>query len=156
KNAKLRAALGVIELAQRVEPFATFDTTVEVPEVVLADATARLDAASDAFIAQRYAFLVVRILFYCRHWPALVAFAEQHAAALAVPSSDLMWRTRYYLAGALARSDQRARANYELARVSANAPALAGLAAQDFKPMEETDWRATLALAKTPRETAEL
>jgi hypothetical protein len=155
-NPKLRAAAAVIELAQRVEEFATLDSNAELPRKLVDEAQRRSAAAPDAFLRQRYAFLVVRALFYCREWPELIAFADSHADSLAAPSLDLASRARYYVAGALARTDHRARANYELARVHASSQALAGTAAQDFKPMEEADWQDTLRLAKTPRETAEL
>jgi hypothetical protein len=155
-NPKLRAAAAVIELAQKVEPLASFEIAQQLPDALLDDAKRRFAAAPDAFLQQRYAFLVVRILFYRRQWTDLITFCETRSDSLAAPSQDLAWRARYYLAGAFARSDRRARANYELARVHASSRALAGLAAKDFKPMEEADWRETLRLAKTPRETAEL
>ena len=98
----------------------------------------------------------LRILFYQRQWDQLVQAADQGAATLAAPSEDLDWRARYYLAGALLRSGARGRANLELARVHAGYAPLAGLAANDFRPVEEADWRESLRLARSPREKAEL
>ena len=162
---RLAAAVAVVSLARKVEPHATFEAydargnpkPAKPPAAsLLADAQAGLKAAQDPFLAQRYAFQAVRILFYRRDWTGAVTFFDKNAAALAGPSADLPWRARYYLAGALARDKKLARANLELARVHANYPPLSGAAAQDFKPMEEADWRATLRLARDVREKTQL
>jgi len=113
-------------------------------------------AAADPFLAQRYAFQAVRILFYQRDGAALVAFVDQHAAVLAGPSPAVSWRTRYYLAGALKRLGQLPRASFELAHIHANYPPLAGAAAGDFHPQGDADWRDAFKLAKTTREQTEL
>ncbi len=163
---RLAASVAFVSLARRVEPHATFDAhdargnprpAQPPPQALLADALAgRKASAKDPFLAQRYAFLAMRILFYRRDWPAAIAFFDQHARVLAGPSADLQWRARYYAAGALARDKKRARANLELARVHAGYPPLAGAAAQDFQPMEEADWRETLRRARDAREKAQL
>jgi hypothetical protein len=163
---KLAAALAVVKLARDVEPSTAFyeawgaDTPSGRPVpagALLATAKDGMTAATaDPFLAQRYAFQAVRILFYQRDAPALVAFVDQHAAVLAGPSPALYWRTRYYLAGALTRAAQLPRAGFELAHIHANYPPLAGAAASDFHPQGDTDWRAALTLAKTPREQTEL
>jgi hypothetical protein len=151
---KMKAALAVLELARRVEITATF--SAPPPADLLVAAKAGLATADDPFIAQRYAFLALRIQFYTRDWANAVAFHDTHAATLAGPSTDLAWRARHYLAGALTRSDRRARANLELARISAGYKPLAGGAALDFHPMEDKDWHATLALARDVREQTAL
>jgi len=163
---RLAAAIAVVSLARRVEPHASFEaydasgnprTATPPPDALLAEALAGLKAsAKDPFLAQRYAFLALRVLFYKRDWAGAIAFFERGARALAGPSADLPWRARYYLAGAFAHAKKRARANLELARVHASYPPLAGAAAQDFQPMEDADWRETLKLARDAREKAQL
>ncbi|HWU90241.1 MAG TPA: hypothetical protein VN253_23415, partial [Kofleriaceae bacterium] len=162
---RLAAAVAVVALARKVESFAMFEAydargnarpTKPPPASLLTDAQAGLKAAADPFLAQRYAFQAVRILFYRRDWAGAIAFFDKNAAALAGPSTDLAWRARYYLAGALAHDKKLARANLELARIHASFPPLAGAAAQDFRPMEEADWRATLRLARDVREKTQL
>jgi len=164
-RAKLAAAVAVVKLARDVEPSATYyeawngDSSARpVPSAKLLEAAkaGMTAAAVDPFLAQRYAFQAVRVLFYQPSPEVLVTFADDHAAVLAGPSPALRWRTRYYLAGALARAGQRARASFELARIHANYLPLAGAAAGDFHPQGDADWRDALKLAKTPREQAEL
>jgi|GEM_PF-1915797 len=121
-----------------------------------ATAVAAATKVHDGFLAQRYAFLQLRITFYGRDWKAAVTLFDTSSAVLARPSADLAARARYYAAGALRRSGELARANLELARVHVESPALSGMAAQDFQPMEDADWRKTLALAKNLREQTQL
>jgi len=159
-KARLRAAFQTLELARSIEPYAGFAEPdpsgvgrQALPAELLATARSRHKAAPDPFLAQRYAFLATRILFYQRDWAQVIAFVDK-TPALAGPSQDLWWRARWYLAGALQRSGKRARGNLELARIHAGYPPLSGVAAEEFKPMEEVDWRASLALAKDAREKA--
>lgn len=155
---KVHAALQFVALARAIEPVATLETpATQLPPVQLAaDAKLGMKSAKDAFLAQRYAYQLMRVSFYRRDWPAVIAFWDKNAAAVSGPSNDIAARARYYLAGALRRNGNVARSNLELAHVHATSHALAGAAADDFKPLEEKDWRDTLRLAKTPREKAEL
>jgi tetratricopeptide (TPR) repeat protein len=160
---RLRAAIGLVQLARQVERIAGAGSTPangsESPAKsidLLAQAKTGLRLTREPFLAQRYAFQIVKILFYQRRWGELIEYVDRRPAALATPSLDLWWRTRFYLAGALLRTDHRARANLELARIHAGYPALAGAAANDFRPMEETDWRESLRLATATKEKIEL
>lgn len=160
-RAKIQRALAYVSLARRAEQLAAADDAAAAlsPADVgrlLADARAGLKSAKEPFLAQRYAFQVVRVLFYQHDWATLIAFFDKSSAQLERPSSDLAYRARYYVAGALRRSGNLARANLELARIHAGAPALAAAAAQDFRPMEEADWREALRLAKNVHEQAQL
>lgn len=160
-RAKIQRALAYVAVARKAEQLAAGDDAAAAlsPAVVsrlLADARAGLKAAKEPFLAQRYAFQVVRVLFYQHDWTTLIAFFDKSSAQLERPSSELAWRARYYVAGALRRSGNLARANLELARIHAGAPALATAAAQDFQPMEEADWHEALRLAKNPHEQAQL
>ena len=97
-----------------------------------------MKAATEPFLAQRYAFLATRVLFYQRDWPGVIAFVDK-TPALAGPSEDLRWRARWYLAGALQHAGKRARANLELARIHAGYAPLAGVAVEEFQPLEDGD-----------------
>ena len=152
KGDRVKDALAFVELAHRVEPFTSTNVDTRPPGSLLADAQAAMKAAREPFLAQRYAFQVLRILFYQRDWAAAVAFFDKNQSVLSAPSADLAWRARYYLAGAAKRGGNRARGNLELARISSGYAPLANVAAEDFKPMEDSDWKESLALAKTARE----
>jgi hypothetical protein len=160
---KVIRALFLVGFARRVEPFAVArdgdDGAARKPKTGDPAALQRAGekafaAAKDPFLRQRYAFLLLRLRFHRQDWPGAMSFFEANAAALEAPSTSLRWRARYYLAGAHWRSKRYAEANLELARVATAAPGLAGSAVRDFHPLEESDWQATLALAKTPREKA--
>ncbi|HEU0032377.1 MAG TPA: hypothetical protein VFQ53_17215 [Kofleriaceae bacterium] len=163
---RLRAAVAVVELARKLEAFTSLEAYDEAqgktvaspptPKDLIAQAKAAMKATKDKFIAQRYAFLAVRGLFYAGDHAGLVGFVDGNRATLDGPSKDLAWRTRYYLAGSLIRTNARPRADVELARIHASYPPLAGLAAADFKPKGDGEWHAALKLAATPRERAEM
>jgi hypothetical protein len=162
-KSKLAEAIAVVQLARAIEPAAEhFEPWDQVerpvpPKDALATATAGISASGkDAFLAQRYAFQAVRVYFYQQDYAGLIKFHGENAAVLAAPSNGLASRARYYLAGALARHDQRPRAALELARIHASYPPLAGAAAQDFHPKDDSEWRDALKLAKTTREKTEL
>jgi hypothetical protein len=159
RGAKLKAALAYVALARRVEPSATLlrsddrGASFTPPSAKLLDAArAGFKSAPDAFLAQRYAYQVVRILFYQREWRAAIAFFDQNAALLAKPSPYIAWQARWYVAGALKRAGSRARASLELARIHAGSSELARSAMNDFQPMEQGDWLQSLKLATTVRD----
>ncbi len=159
-------AIDFVRLARQVEGHASFETydadgnpkIVQPPPVALVNASrdGMKSVAKDPFLVQRYAFQALRLTFYQREWNAAIAFYDRNAAVLAGPSTDLSFRARHYLAGALARRNLRGRANLELARIGTNYRPLSGLAAQEFQPMEEADFRESMRLAKTVREKTEL
>lgn len=163
-RAKLVAALPVVALARRIErlagaggePELSARERAERSKGLLAEAAAGAKVARDPFLRQRYTFLQIKSAFYTGQWDEVIELFDGAGAALAGPAPDLAWRARYYAAGALARVGQRARANLELARIHAGFPALAGPAANDFRPVEERDWRESLRLAKSARERVEL
>ena len=180
-HAKLVAAIELVQLAREVEPEATLDQydsngspkrTLLPPLALLTRAKAGLASAPDPFIAQRYAFQAMKLLFYRMDWKGAIAFFDK-TPALAAPSDarsgspdraappnggaqsiDLPWRARYYLAGALKEDRQLARANLELALVHGSYSPLAALSAKDFHPKEDGDWHDSLKLARTPHDKA--
>jgi hypothetical protein len=103
-------------------------------------------------LRQRYAFQLMRLHFYRRNWDDVLVFYQANRDALEAPSANLRWRARYYLAGAFRRNKDLAHANLWLARIFAGAPALASGAANDFQPMQQSDWQQTLALVESPQE----
>jgi hypothetical protein len=153
---KLLPALFFVGFARRVEPFSAASDRWSAPprpdpavdaEALQQNGQRAMARAKPPFLRQRYAFQLLRLLFYRQQWPEAVAFYERQRRDLDAPSPALMWRARYYVAGALAHAGERAKANLLLARIHAGSRSLASVAAQDFQPMEESDWTATLAAA---------
>ncbi|MCK6546357.1 hypothetical protein L6R52_10955 [Myxococcota bacterium] len=169
---KVLAALYFTGFARRVEPFAagappSWDEAATKrhgdavkasgdPKKLQENGEKALARAPDDFLRQRYAFQLLRLRFYRDDWAGVITWHDGQQKLLAGPSESLRWRARYYLAGALKRSGNLARANLEFAKIHAAFPALAGAAAQDFQPMEQVDWKACLALATDVREKTEL
>jgi len=170
---KLVPGLYLVGFARRVEPFAEgiasdwdgprarseHEARVKAagdPATLQANGEKALSRAKDPFLRQRYAFLLLRLRFHRQDWDGVVRFSDANAATLGGPSASLRWRSRYYVAGAHWRTKRYARANLELARIHAAYPPLDSATIRDFHPMEDADWRATLALAGTAREKAEL
>ncbi len=158
--AKVIAAITLVQLARDMEPQSTWEAYDEngapkkdaLPSpALLARAKAGLASAPDPFLAQRFAFQAMKILFYRKDWKGAVTFFDKTTAltSLSQGSTDLPWRARYYLAGALKADHQLARANLELALVHSYYPPLAGLAAKDFHPKEDVDWHESLSITKT-------
>jgi hypothetical protein len=158
------AALYFVGFARRVEPYAApppgwgeaRPTPVGDPDALQANGEKALQRTQLPFLRQRYAFQLLRLRFYRNDWKGVAAFYEKQRVVLEAPSQNLKWRARHYLAGALAHDGQRAKANLLLARIHAGSPALAPAAALDFRPMEQADWTATLALATSTAERVEL
>jgi hypothetical protein len=158
------AVLYFVGFARRVEPYAApppgwgepRPTPVGDPDALQANGEKAFQRTRIPFLRQRYAFQLLRLRFYRNDWTGVAAFHDQQRAALERPSTSLKWRARHYLAGALAHDGQRAKANLLLARIHAGSPALAPAAALDFRPMEQADWNATLALATSTAERVEL
>jgi hypothetical protein len=161
------AALYFVGFARRVEPFAAAPPSdwetpkpqrapeIE-PQTLIANGDKALARAKMPFLRQRYAFQLARLRFYTQDWPDVVSFCQKNRTALDSPAPSLKWRAQYYVAGALLQMNERARANLTLARIHAGWPALASVTAQDFKPMQQDDWKDTLARASSVKEKVEL
>ena len=155
---RVARALAYVKLARAVENVASLAAAPSAPppqplQKSLRRAAAVALAEKDPFMLQRYSFLRLRVTFYERRW----ADVKQMVAAmpeLKVPSDDLAWRARHYLAGALRRTGDVADANLELARIYAGSDVLRGRAASDFQPQEDADWEAALQRAGNARTQA--
>jgi hypothetical protein len=148
KGDRVRDALAYVDLAQKIEPFAVLSSDASPPGALLLEAQSAARAARERFLQQRFTYQVLRVMFYQRDWANAVAFYDRNQAVLGSPSADIAWRARYYAAGASRRAGNRARANLELARIHAGYPALAAVTAEDFKPLEDVDWKQSLKLAR--------
>ena len=147
------AALYFVGFARRAEQArATNPKSSSASAALLTAGMQALARAPDDFLKQRYAFQLVRLLFYRGDYARLEGFIKDNDKALSGPSQSLRWRAQYYLAGALRRSEKRPQSNLLLARIHAGFPPLAAQTAEDFQPMEASDWATTLALATNGEE----
>ncbi len=159
---RLYGAVEFVELLKRMEPSVKFELYEDRPRPAnplvkeLAAAQRGQKTAKEPFLQQRYAFAVLRSLFYRKEWAAAVTYYDRTVATLSAPSEDLKWRSRFYVAGALRRDNRAARGNLELARIHAGYFALSGAAILDFRPAEDADWKDALKLAKDPKDRAAL
>jgi hypothetical protein len=168
----LIAALFYVGFAKRVEPYATeradyweweqkketIDKGARASAVAtLAEAGRRaFDAAKDSFLRQRYAFQLLRLYFYHEEYDRSVQFFEARRASEFADGSSIAWRALGYSAGAHYKAGRYAQANYIYSIIFDRYPPLRLSAAWSFRPQEESDWRATLALATSSREKAVL
>src|SRR5262249_22787583 len=155
---KLIAALFYAGFAKRVEPLATAawhqqgegsPQPAEVESLATGGKAALERAKKWPFLRRRYAMQLVRLHFYARDYAGAVGAYEQHRADLAQGTAE-GWRALSAAAGALNRLGKTAEANHGFAAVFAGYPVLAPSALLSFRPQEETDWRRTLELAKSP------
>ena len=161
---RIIAALYFVGFARRVEPYAAAPPGWGEPRPAPKGDPAALQANGESafgraklpFLRQRYAFQLMRLRFYRDDWKGVVSFHDKQRKALEGPSDNLKWRARYYLAGALNHDGALAKANLLLAQIHSGSASLAPSAALDFQPMEETDWKETLALARSAKEKIEL
>ncbi|HEY4180114.1 MAG TPA: hypothetical protein VGM90_24900 [Kofleriaceae bacterium] len=163
EKSKVSAALGVAQLARKLEAFSVVPDygyggapPPPSPTPSLITEAKKGAKSGDAFLKQRYAFLGLRATFYTRDWKSVLAYSTTYAKELAGPSKNLAWRTKYYVAGANMRTGKRALANVQLADIHAESAALAAVAAQDFAPLEDKDWKTALGIAKTKSEQVRL
>jgi len=113
-----------------------------------------LGNVEDPFLKGRYHFQVLRLQFYAGDYPACSAYWDLNQAAFTTES--LKFRAMNFAAGALYRQKLYARANYLFSLIFDRYPPLRRMAYLSFRPVEEADWRQSLALAQSTREKAVL
>ena len=172
-GAKMVKALYYLGYAKRVEPLA-IKARVEAgwgrwpaegaakADVPVADITKLLaagdkqaNALSDEFLTQRYRLQSLRLLFYARDFVQAREYFDKYKESVK-GEGYAHYRFLAFGAGALARTKQVAAANALYSQIFASYVPLKKSAYLSFRPQEESDWTQTLALARTPREKAQL
>jgi hypothetical protein len=105
---------------------------------------------SDVFLKNRYWFQTMKAYFYSSNKQGTISFFEKTNAS--VPQNTLYYRGLSYVAGVYYKKKDYATSNYLYSVVFDKCPALRTVTAYNFHPQEEKDFRASLALAKTPDE----
>jgi len=157
-------ALLYLRLAKHVEPLALKNQQpewsyppkppkppidVDVPQLIR-DAEDRIPKV-DRFIAARYRFQVLRLLFYSDRFAEAAAYYEKYSGTFAVENS-VKYRFMEMGAGAYYKQKQYAKADYVYSLVYDKFPVMKTSSYFSFHPVEEQDWQETLALAKTAHE----
>jgi hypothetical protein len=164
-RARLIAALYYLGFAKRVDPFAKVEpadpwrpppkkpgpNTDPGIQKLIDGAAQAMATTRDPFLRQRYAFQILRLLFFAHRDADALEFYLAHVGEFSEPSA-ISYRARGYAAGSLARLGRFAEANYLYSRLYADFPALAAPALWSFHPQEEADWARTLQLCKSPAE----
>jgi hypothetical protein len=156
-------SLEYLQLAKGVEPLATANLQAEwsyppKPKPVITVDTEKLIAeanfripSSDAFLAGRYRFQILRMLFYKGQYTEAQKYYEQFGSTYRNESS-VRYRFMELAGGAYAREKKFGQANYLFSLVFDRFPQMKASSYLSFHPMEDADWKETLKLAKNNRE----
>lgn len=168
---KLRAALDYFALAKSCEKFAVREIHYDwdnIPDTLHIEAglPEKLEHAfsntKDQFLKERLWFQLIRYHYFCAKYtspadsaqvdPAEPILSLFHRYSTIFPK-DLTWyRASAYVAGFYYRHHNYAQANYLYSRAYDYTTAMKIPSVWSFHPQDETDWAATLALAKNKDE----
>jgi len=153
--------------AKRCEPYVTMPTggwsenmkneMVNDPHMaaLVADAPQLLKSLKTPFIRQRLHFQVVRLLFISGKYADCSKYMYANSKEIdSAGTAVIKCRTWSYGALALYRQQEYAKANYLYARIFDERQDMQKTALFFFHPMNDSDWKQCLALAKTPHERA--
>jgi len=163
RRSSLNSALHYLLLAKQVEPLALKNNwnrwsyppqpqpIVNVDTKSLIEEAQRAIPKSDSFIAARYRFQILRLLFYSEQYALAAEYYEKTSRNFSTESS-VKYRTMELAGGAYYKLKNFGKADYLYSVVFDRYPPLKGSSYKSFHPMEDADWKETLALAKSPRE----
>jgi hypothetical protein len=107
--------------------------------------------SSDAFVAERLKMQVLRLMFYTNQFGEAQAYYDANQGSFNADDSA-KWRFLETAAGAFYKDKKYGKANYLYSLVFGRFPSLKKSAYFSFHPMEQSDWKETLSLAKTSYE----
>ncbi len=123
-------------------------------EQLIKDIENHFNSSSDKFLKNRYWFQTMKAYFYSSNNLKTLAFFEKTKQS--VPKNTLYYRALSYVAGIEYKQKNYAKSNYLYSQVFDKCPAMRVVAAYCFHPQEQSDWNASLAMAKTNQEKAAL
>lgn len=121
---------------------------------VIAQIQQQLATEKDAFLRQRYAYLLVRAQHYTGHYQQVLDTYQQYQTDIQQPSTEVALWTGLLRAGALQRLDKPAEAAYQFATIFPQTRTKALTAQLNFKIRTDKEWNALMALCKTNDEKA--
>lgn len=163
KKDRVIKSLDYLSIAKRVEPIAMRHAnegwqenpsgepvdSASVRELI--DTAERRIPQSDRFLAQRYRFQVMRLMYYSGQYAAAQKYFEQYKDSFTEQNSP-KYRSMDLAAGAYYKDKKYGQANYLFSIAFDKFLPLKRSAYFSFHPMEEPDWNETLLLAKSPHE----
>ncbi|HHG85390.1 MAG TPA: hypothetical protein ENJ82_11645, partial [Bacteroidetes bacterium] len=113
-------------------------------------------ATANAFLQQRYAYQIVRLLRYSDQYAEAVTAYEKFALPLDTEKTTIYWWTRAHYAGALRHLKREAQAAYNFAKVFDHCPTRRIQAYYSFRIRSDKVWNETMQLSQNNREKATL
>jgi hypothetical protein len=127
---------------------------VKIEASVVNQIKSKYQSENNSFLKNRYWFQTVKAYFYSDKRDEGKSFIE--STITKVSKNNLYYRALSYLAGIYYASGNYAQSNYLFSVVFANCDAMSNTAIYCFHPQEESDWNATLAMAKNDEEKSAL
>jgi hypothetical protein len=130
------------------------DESIKVESAVINQLKSKFQSENNSFLKDRYWFQTMKAYFYSDLREEGKAFFE--STKNSVPKNTLYYRALSYIAGIDHSSGDYAQSNYLYSIIFDKCLPMRTTAAYCFHPQNESDWNATLALAKNADEKATL
>lgn len=127
---------------------------LKLGNTLIGEINQQLETEKDAFLRQRYAYLLVRILHYTGQYPEAISTYERLSADIQQPNKEVAIWTDLLYAGALQRSGKRAESAYQFATRFAETETKKLQAQLNFSIKTDEEWTALMALCKDDDERA--
>ena len=150
--------------AKRCEPFATYqkiwwyenDTLdprkdLATMQKLISGGQKSLQSNKSAFIKQRYAFQIIRLMYQAGMHKEAVAYFDENND-LFLPKITIYYRSLGYLAASKYKLGNFSEANYLYSIIFDNCELMKKSSYLSFHPQNESDWLGAMNLAKTQRE----
>jgi hypothetical protein len=121
---------------------------------VLGEIKKQLETEKDAFLRQRYAYLLIRSLHYTGQYPEVLSEYARLAPDIQQPDKEVAVWTGLLYAGALQHTGKRAEAAYQFATLLAKTDTKKLQAQVNFSIKTDEEWNALMALCKSEDEKA--
>ncbi len=130
------------------------DENQQLGKQVVAEISKQLATEKDAFLRQRYAYLLIRALHYTGQYAEALSAYEHYASDIQQPDKEVAVWTGLLYAGALQRTGKRAEAAYQFATLLAKTDTKKLQAQLNFSIKTDEEWNALMALCKNDDEKA--
>ena len=130
------------------------EANAKLGKEVLGEINKQLETEKDAFLRQRYTYLLIRALHYTGQYPQVLSEYTRLAPDIQQPDKEVAIWTGLLYAGALQRTGKRAEAAYQFATLLAKTDTKKLQAQLNFSIKTDEEWNALMALCKSDDEKA--